>query len=73
MPESKPAVQPALDQNLDALSRASARIRYGLKRTHEESLQRFYHLLLMECAERMSEADFARSIEIAIDQLGSPA
>ncbi len=58
-----------LDRNLKALHSASEDVR---KRHTAYALKRFYYLLLMECAERMTPGDFIASIAIAREQLRKP-
>ncbi len=60
-----------LDKNLDALHRATSEVRSEF--SGHDVVKRFFHLLLLECAERMTAAEFRQSIEIARQQLRKPA
>ncbi len=61
-----------LTVNIDLLSEATRRTAAEMPADHNrtEVIRRFYHLLLLECCERMTVADFRRSIQVAREQLG---
>lgn len=66
-------MMPALDANLDALNKATTQVRAESRDDGDRrTVQRFFHLLLMECAERMTVAEFRKSIEVAREQLRKP-
>lgn len=62
------AQENALDQNLVTLHNAATRIRVRNRTT-----QRFYHLVAMECAERLTAEQFAECVRIANEQLTKEA
>ncbi len=64
-----------LTLNIDQLSEATRRTVTEAPADHNraEVIRRFYHLLLLECCERMTVADFRRSIQIAREQMGRRA
>ncbi len=63
-----------LDRNLVQLSQATGEVRMEAAddATRSSSVHRFFHLLLLECAERMTPQDFRHAIEIAREQLKRP-
>ena len=66
----------ALNQNLDALEAATVEIRQTMEIDRDDSYlpghatRRFRHLVLLECAERISAEEFAKCVQIAKDRLG---
>ena len=63
-----------LDRNLDALQNATGEVRTEFARMDSaDTVKRFFHLVLMECAERMTNRDFRRAIDIAREQLRRPS
>ena len=65
-----------LDLNLQELTRATTAVRMEAAAQTDSSrttsVHRFFHLLLLECAERMTPQDFRHAIEIAREQLRKP-
>jgi hypothetical protein len=59
-----------LERNIDALELAT---RYVCKEFDLATLKRFYHLALLECAERMRTMEFQQSITEARARLRRPS
>lgn len=59
-----------LDQNIDKLELAADFVR---EEFDFETIKRFYHLALLECAERMKAQEFAAAVEVAREQLRRPS
>ncbi len=59
-----------LTVNIDLLSEATRQTAAEMPADRAGAVRRFYHLLLLECCERMTVADFRRSIQVAREQLG---
>jgi hypothetical protein len=73
-------METVLDRNLDALQLETSRVfqEFGPgqnvgKFGDVDTVRRFYHLLLMECAERMTAMDFAQCVSVAREQMRRPA
>jgi len=60
----------SLERNIDALEVAAA---YVQAEFDFDIIKRFYHMVLLECAERMKAEDFAKSITEARAQLRRPS
>ncbi len=58
-----------LEPNLDALETAADRVREEID---FDAIRRFYHMVLLECAEKMAPKDFARCIKVAREQMRRP-
>lgn len=58
-----------LDMNLESLEIAADQVRdeFGL-----DAIKRFYHVALLECAEQITPAVFARCLEVAREQMRRP-
>ncbi len=59
-----------LERNTDALEAAADYVR---EEFDFATIKRFYHMVLLECAERMKTEDFQRSITEARAQLRRPS
>jgi hypothetical protein len=59
-----------LERNIDALELAADYVRDEFDFA---TIKRFYHMVLLECAERMQAKDFAASITEARAQLRRPS
>ena len=58
-----------LEPNLDALETHADQVRAEID---FDAIRRFYHMVLLECAERMSTDEFSRCLKIAREQMRKP-
>ena len=58
-----------LDQNIDTLELAVDFVR---EEFDFDTIKWFYHLVLLECADRMHPKDFDQSVKVAQEQLRRP-
>lgn len=66
-----------LEINLEALRKATGGVRFEFPRepassSGVDSVTRFYHLLLLECCERMTVTEFRNAVSVAREQVRKP-
>lgn len=58
-----------LEPNIDALETSADQVRAEFD---YEAIRRFYHMVLLECAERMEPREFRKCIKVAHEQMRRP-